>query len=91
MHVLLPFSGESEHALTLQISSQHPNEKPPKRNDGYWRAYITRAGESTAMQVDLLHYNSDSELWINRTHWPLSLRFVSCSNRMAAIGKESHQ
>ena len=42
---------KSEYALMLQISSQHPNEKPPKRADGYWRGYITRAGESTAMQV----------------------------------------
>jgi len=35
----------------FQISPRHPNENPPQREDGYWRAYITRAGESTAMQV----------------------------------------
>ena len=53
MHLLVirSFSGKTERALIFQISPEHPNEKPPKRDDGYWRAYITRAGESTAMQV----------------------------------------
>ncbi|KAH9544031.1 hypothetical protein CY35_13G095800 [Sphagnum magellanicum] len=36
---------------TVQISPQHPGGKPPKREDGYWRSYITRAGESTAIEV----------------------------------------
>ncbi|KAJ7296474.1 hypothetical protein O6H91_Y043400 [Diphasiastrum complanatum] len=37
----------------IQIIPVHPGEKPKKRCDGYWPAYITRAGESTAMQVIL--------------------------------------
>ncbi|KAG0553298.1 hypothetical protein KC19_12G000200 [Ceratodon purpureus] len=48
---LLSNSSLDSITAAVQISSQHPNEKPPKRADGYWRGYITRAGESTAMQV----------------------------------------
>lgn len=53
----LGFSARSEGAIkgvwliVSQIFPRHPNENPPQREDGYWRAYITRAGESTAMQV----------------------------------------
>lgn len=50
---LLSNSSVDSITATVKIFSQHPNEKLPKRDDGYWRAYITRAGESTAMQVEV--------------------------------------
>ncbi|XP_024522509.1 uncharacterized protein LOC112343386 isoform X1 [Selaginella moellendorffii] len=35
----------------LKILSRHPGNKPEARNDRYWPAYITRAGESTSIEV----------------------------------------
>lgn len=66
------FRDENERAFTSQIFSQHPNEKLPKRDDGYWRAYITRAGESTAMQVrkfNVINHMSHVDLWTNKISW----------------------
>eukprot|EP00897_Mesotaenium_endlicherianum_P005037 jgi/Mesen1/4561/ME000232S03826 len=36
---------------SVQIVPRHPGGKPEARPDGYWRSYITRAREATAIEV----------------------------------------
>uniref|UniRef100_A0A7I4B764 Uncharacterized protein n=1 Tax=Physcomitrium patens TaxID=3218 RepID=A0A7I4B764_PHYPA len=72
---LLSNSSVDSITATVKIFSQHPNEKLPKRDDGYWRAYITRAGESTAMQVEVDLQAKDEKALAELQAWLLNSHF----------------
>ncbi|CAI5995057.1 unnamed protein product [Closterium sp. NIES-65] len=44
----------------VSIAPRHPGGKPAARADGYWPAYITRAGKGTAMEVTVEIRAADS-------------------------------
>ncbi|CAI7854180.1 unnamed protein product [Closterium sp. NIES-53] len=45
----------------VSIAPRHPGGKPAARADGYWPAYITRAGKGTAMEVTVEIRAADSD------------------------------
>ncbi|CAI5958498.1 unnamed protein product, partial [Closterium sp. NIES-65] len=55
-------SSHSLHGISTHVSiaPRHPGGKPAARADGYWPAYITRAGKGTAMEVTVEIRAADS-------------------------------
>ncbi|CAI5534614.1 unnamed protein product [Closterium sp. Naga37s-1] len=56
-------SSHSLHGISTHVSiaPRHPGGKPAARADGYWPAYITRAGKGTAMEVTVEIRAADSD------------------------------
>lgn len=62
---------------SIQICSKHPGGKPTSRKDGYWPAYIIRAGESTQIEVTVDIESNDEKALANVQVLRVEINFVS--------------
>ncbi|CAI5958496.1 unnamed protein product [Closterium sp. NIES-65] len=79
----------------FQIAPRHPNGTPAARADGYWPAYIVRAGQSTAMEVTVEIRAADSDSDSGETaplsHLKVQPLVERALLRPMSVGREHHQ
>lgn len=75
--VLLSEGSLDQVATSIQIHSKHPEGKAACRKDGYWPAYIIRAGASTYIEVVVDIKSTDEESLFKLQALRVEINFVS--------------